>query len=150
MATSSIIGQRLSITTLCCAVLVFSRRACPPRLSELGVAVPDVELTACVHDALGGETGLRPTFLGHLLVELLLDAALIVDAPDRLTAFIELFRRERVLWDYLENDRMMVRLNQVLRRARLDDLPDDFAATLSIARKPAADRKLDLLGEVWG
>ena len=32
-----------------------------------------------VRDALGGETGLRPAFLGYPLAELLLDAALISD-----------------------------------------------------------------------
>jgi len=143
-------------------------------------AETSLELTANVRDALGGETGLRPTFLGHLLVELLLDAALIADAPDRLTEyyrvldqldaerieaavnrisprhtsrlapFIELFRRERVLWDYLEDDRMMMRLNQVLRRVRLDGLPDDFVAMLPAARELIADRKLDLLAEITG
>ena len=143
-------------------------------------AETSLELTANVRDALGGETGLRPAFLGHLLVELLLDAALIADAPDRLTdyyrvldqldaeqieaavnritprptnrlaTFIGLFRRERVLWDYLENDRMIVRLNQVLRRVRLDSLPDDFATSLSVARRLVADRKLDLLPNTSG
>ena len=68
----------------------------------------------------------------------------------RLAAFIELFRRERVLWDYLENDRMMTRLNQVLLRVRLDGLPDDFAALLSVARRLVADRKPDLLADISG
>jgi hypothetical protein len=143
-------------------------------------AETSLELTANIRDALGGETGLRPAFLGHLLVELLLDAALISDAPDQLTeyyrvldqldaeriemavnhiaprptnclaVFIELFRRERVLWDYLENDRMMTRLNQVLLRVRLDRLPDDFAALLPVARKLVADRKLDFLADICG
>ena len=47
-------------------------------------AETSLELTVRVRDALGGETGLRPAFLGHLLVELLLDAALIADDPGRL------------------------------------------------------------------
>ena len=50
-------------------------------------AETSLELTARVRDALGGETGLRPAFLGHLLVELLLDAALVADDPGRLTAY---------------------------------------------------------------
>jgi len=139
-----------------------------------------LELTANVRDALGGEIGLRPAFLGHLLVELLLDAALIADSPDRLTeyyrvldqldakqieaavnriaprstnrlaVFIELFRRERVLWDYLENDRMTVRLNQVLRRVQLEELPADFASLLLVVRRLVADRKPDLLADICG
>ncbi len=136
-----------------------------------------LELSAQVRDALGGETGLRPAFLGHLLTELLLDAALIADAPDRLTVyyqvldrldptdieaavnrmaprptrrlalFIELFRRERVLWDYREDGKLMVRLNQIMRRVKLDPLPDRFAVVLPAARELVTARKEKLL--VW-
>ena len=138
-------------------------------------AETSLALTARVRDALGGETGLRPAFLGHLLVEILLDAALIADDPGRLTEyyqaldevdcglveaavnrmaprpterlafFIELFRRQRVLWDYLEDGKLMVRLDQVMRRVGLDDLPDTFAAILPEARKLVAQRKNALL-----
>lgn len=139
-------------------------------------AETSLELTARVRDALGDKTGLRPFFLGHLLVELLLDATLIADAPDRLSeyyhildqldprqieeavnriaprptrrlaVFIELFRRERVLWDYLDDDRMLMRLNQIMQRVRLDHLPSEFAAVLPAARKLVSDRRDDLLG----
>jgi hypothetical protein len=128
-------------------------------------------LTAQLRDALGGETGLRPAFLGHLLLELLLDAALVADDPgrlveycrvleavdarqveaavnrmaprptERLAAFIELFRRERILWDYLEDGKLMVRLNQIMRRVGLERLPDDFAAVLPAARAVVTERK---------
>jgi hypothetical protein len=143
-------------------------------------AETSLEMTSLVRDALGGKAGFRLAFLGHLLVELMLDAVLISDAPDRLmdyyrildrliaeqieaavnritprrtsrlAPFIDLFRRERVLWDYLDNDRMMTRLNQVLQRVRLDGLPDDFVALLPVARKLVADRKLDLLAKITG
>ena len=132
-------------------------------------------MTARVRDALEGETGMRPAFLGHLLVELLLDAALMADQPARLTeyyrvleavdarrveaavnrmaprpterlaVFIGLFCRERILWDYLEDDKLMVRLNQVMRRVRLAALPDDFATLLPAARRLVAERKTALL-----
>ena len=138
-------------------------------------AETSLELTARVRDALGGETGLRPAFLGHLLTELLLDAALIADDPGRLTEyyqvldqldpqqieaavsrmaprptrqlalFVELFRRERVLWDYREDGRLMVRLGQIFRRVRLDPLPEHFAAILPAARMLVAERKRALL-----
>ena len=52
-----------------------SRRRPIPR--HPGVRRDLAGLTVLVRDVLGGETGLRPAFLGHLLVELLLDAALI-------------------------------------------------------------------------
>ena len=138
-------------------------------------AETSLELAARVRDALGGETGLRPAFLGHLLTELLLDAALVADDPaqlteyyrvlesvdaqrveaavnrmaprptSRLAIFIDVFRRERILWNYLEDDKLMVRLDQVMRRVRLAPLPDDFAALLPAARKLVAGRKDALL-----
>jgi hypothetical protein len=138
-------------------------------------AETSMQLTAQFRDALGGETGLRPSFLGHLLTELLLDAALIADDPERLKTycrvldsvdaekieaavnrmaprptarlaiFIHLFRRERILWDYLEDGKLMVRLNQIMRRVGLDVLPPDFAAVLPTAREFVAERKHDLL-----
>jgi hypothetical protein len=134
-----------------------------------------LKLSAGARDALGGETGLRPAFLGHLLAELLLDAALIADDPARLTeyyrvlekvdarrveaainrmaprpterlaTFIGLFCRERILWNYLEDDKLMVRLNQVMRRVRLAPLPGDFAVLLPAARTLVAERKGELL-----
>ena len=134
-------------------------------------AETSLELTVAVRDALGGETGLRPSFLGHLLVELLLDAALVADNRDRLVeycrvlegvdarrveaavnriaprstehlaVFIELFRRENILWDYLEDGKLMVRLNQIMRRVRLEPLPGEFAAVLPAARERVTSRK---------
>jgi hypothetical protein len=134
-----------------------------------------LELSVRVRDALGGETGLRAAFLGHLLTEVLLDAALVADDPARLTeyyrvlqevdaqrveaavnrmaprptqrlaTFIGLFCREHILWNYREDDKLMVRLNQVMRRVRLVTLPDQFAALLPAARKLVAERKDALL-----
>ena len=143
-------------------------------------AETSLELTVRIRDALGGEMGMRPFFLGHLLVELLLDASLIADDPDRLTeyyrvldkvdagrieaivnrmaprptgqlaVFIELFRRERILWDYLENDKLMVRLNQVMRRVRLEALPNRFAEILPAARELVIHRSAALYLGVTG
>jgi hypothetical protein len=138
-------------------------------------AETSLQLTVAVRDVLGGETGLRPAFLGHLLLELLLDAALVADDPgrlveycrvlesvdarqveaavnrmaprstERLAVFIELFRRENILWDYLEDGKLMVRLNQIMRRVRLERLPDEFAAVLPAARKLVTEHKKALL-----
>jgi hypothetical protein len=138
-------------------------------------AETSLALAVRVRDVLGGESGMRPAFLGHLLTELLLDAALIAENPDRLTEyyrvlaqvdpgqvqaavnrmaprptqrlalFIELFLGERILWDYLEDDKLWVRLNQVMRRVRLDGLPDPFADIFPDARKLVAERKDALL-----
>lgn len=132
-------------------------------------------LTAQVRDVLEGEAGMRPAFLGHLLTEVLLDASLIGEDPGRLRTyydvldgvdpavveaavnravpqptrrlalFIELFRRERVLWDYLEDGKLLKRLNQVMRRVGLPVLPEEFAALLPPARSLVAERKEALL-----
>ena len=45
------------------------------------------EFTVLVRDALPPDDGLRPSFLGHILVELLLDAALIEEQVDQLDAY---------------------------------------------------------------
>jgi hypothetical protein len=143
--------------------------------STRAFAETSLALTVRVRDSLGSETGLRPAFLGHLLTELLLDAALAAEAPGRVTAyyraldevdaarveeavnrmaprstgrlamFIGLFCRERILWDYLEDAKLTVRLNQVLRRVRLEQLHDDFAAVLPAARELVTQRKSILL-----
>ena len=137
-----------------------------------------LELTVRARDVLGGESGLRPTFLGHLLTEMLLDAALIEDDPARLTeyyhilggvdprrveaavnrmaprptqqlaVFIELFCRARILWDYREDDKLLFRLNQIMRRVRQAALPDQFAALLPAARKLVGERKNALLAKI--
>ena len=48
-------------------------------------------LTASARDALGNEAGLRPSFLGHLLTEVLLDWVLIEEAPAALDAYYRLW-----------------------------------------------------------
>jgi len=138
-------------------------------------AETSLELAVRVRDALAAEPGMRPAFLGHLLVELLLDDALIAEQPDRLTeyyrilgevdpalveaavnrmlprpthrlaVFIALFYRERILWNYREDDTLLMRLNQIMRRVRLAPLPDEFAALLPAARKLVSARKDALL-----
>jgi hypothetical protein len=124
---------------------------------------------------LNGETGLRPAFLGHLLVEVLLDAGLIARDRARLDAYyralaavdpeavqvvinriaqrptqrlapmISGFCHHRILWDYLEDARLMVRLNQVMRRVGLAQLPGSFVDLLPDARRSVDRRKDELL-----
>lgn len=131
-------------------------------------------LTGMVRRAVPCDTGLRAGFLGHLLVELLLDAALIADDPgrldeyyrlldradaafveetvnrlvprptDRLARMIGAFRQARILWDYLEDATLLVRVNQVLRRVGLEPLPEWFRDTLAEARRLVAARRDEL------
>jgi hypothetical protein len=131
-------------------------------------------ITAMVRQAAPSDSGLRAGFFGHLLVELLLDAALIADDPgrldeyyhlldrvdaafveetvnrlvprptDRLARMIATFRQARILWDYLEDARLLVRVNQVLGRVGLEPLPERFRDTLAEARRLVAARRESL------
>jgi hypothetical protein len=133
------------------------------------------QLTVTARDALHDMHGLRPSFLGHLLVEVLLDAKLIEENPklleeyyrlleqiepnlvqaavnrmasrptERLAVMIDKFRRQRVLWDYLQDDKLLMRLNQVMRRVNLPILPDDFSNIFPNARQMVYCRKNELL-----
>jgi hypothetical protein len=62
-----------------------------------------------------------------------------------LGAFVTLFCRERFLWDYAEDGKLMVRLNQVLRRVGLAPLPEEFRSILPDARRQVAERADELL-----
>jgi hypothetical protein len=122
-------------------------------------------LTATVRDALDPDDGLRPSFLGHILVEILLDDFLIQTNPpaleayyhslaaadaqlvqqavnrmapastDRLAAGITRFGQERFLWDYSDDGKLCYRLDQVMRRVGLAALPAAFRGLLADARR---------------
>ena len=131
--------------------------------------------TVLIRDRLPVDDGLRPSFLGHILVEILLDACLIAEPPQELDAyyralaavdpgwleeavgkmatghprslgeFIPLFIRERFLWDYLDDGKLCYRLNQVMRRVGLATLPETFADLLSEMRHQVSCRQHELL-----
>jgi len=134
-----------------------------------------LELCRRLRDVLPADDGFRPHFLGHILVEILLDAALVADDPARLEAyyralddvdgqiveaavnrmaarrterlgrFIPLFSRERFLWDYADDGKLLFRLNQVMGRVRLPRLPGETAAIFPAARALVGERKHELL-----
>lgn len=131
--------------------------------------------TVAVRDALPADDGFRPSFLGHILVEILLDAVLIADDPgqleryyealadldaelvesainqmvprgtQRLAPLIPLFSRERFLSDYLDDAKLTFRLNQVMRRVKLPELPRSFMAILPDVRREVQARRDELL-----
>jgi len=134
-----------------------------------------LQFTAAVREALRPDDTLRPSFLGHILVELLLDNVLIqreparleryyramaaVDAAavqrvvnkvsprptERLAGFISMFCRVRFLWDYAEDGKLLVRLNQVLCRVGLPPLDGSLFGFLPAARAEVARRADELL-----
>ncbi len=123
----------------------------------------------------GPDDAMRCGFLGHIVTELLLDAALIERQPAlldryyqrlrevdpegvqgavnrmargrtcRLSLFIPLFLRERFLFDYLEDRTLLARLNRVLQRVQLPPLPDTAAELFPDARCLVRARVGDLL-----
>ena len=133
------------------------------------------DFTARIRDRLPADDGLRPSFLGHILVEILLDACLIERSPCDLEAyykamavidcgwleaavgqmatghpaslgdFIPLFLRERFLWDYLDDGKLCYRLNQVMRRVGLPVLPQTFGYLIPAMRRLVAQHQLELL-----
>ena len=134
-----------------------------------------LELAAAVRDVLGAESGFRSTFLGHLLLEVLLDASLIAEDPSRLETYYQVmdsvdgrlveeavnrmalrqtgrlapmisqFCQQRILWDYLQDAKLLVRLNQVMRRVKFARLPEPFLDFLPEARRKVDHRKAELL-----
>jgi hypothetical protein len=116
---------------------------------------------------------LRTRFVGHILIEMLLDDWLNEVFPGRLEEYYRLldelpgdqlerivadlagvnraevdlpverflprFRRERFLFDYRDNERLLFRLNQVMSRVRLSELPAALIGWLPGARERVAE-----------
>ncbi|MBL9092521.1 MAG: hypothetical protein JNL96_14960 [Planctomycetaceae bacterium] len=134
-----------------------------------------LRFTVEIRDLLGGDAGMRPSFLGHILVELLLDSTLIEDRPtslddyyralgdvegyiveeavnrmqarrtETLSFLISLFTRERFLCDYPDDIQLLRRLNQVMKRVGLERLPEQFRDLLPQARREVRARRDELL-----
>jgi hypothetical protein len=133
------------------------------------------EFTAEVRDHLPRDEGLRPSFLGHILVELLLDAELASRDPARLNRYyncldqldVELvawivtritarpasrlslliprFSTERFLYDYVDDGKLLYRLNNVMHRVGLAPVPDSLADWFGSARTRVKQRFNHLL-----
>jgi hypothetical protein len=120
----------------------------------------------------------RPPFLGHIVVELLLDWVISEQVPevladyysalgevspqrieqlvnrlasrptDRLAEFISHFHSARILFDYADDQRLLTRLNQVLRRVTLPPLDDQAIKVFREARQLLLIHAADLLAAV--
>lgn len=144
--------------------------------SDIFVNVTE-QLGAWFRAALPPDEGHRPGFLGHIVMELLLDSELIRrhpeklheyyrimdshdpvwvqnsinlmarDSTDRVAPLLPLFLRERFLWDYLDSRKLFARLNQVMRRIKLNQLPESVVEVLDRGRLLVATHADDLLTE---
>ena len=134
-----------------------------------------LELSAAIRQVLAADSGFRPSFLGHVLIEVLLDWTLVEDNPggldsyyraleavdpgvvqeainrmsargtNRLAPMIFLFRRERILWDYGQDGKLLLRMNQVMRRVGFPPLPEEVQELLPAARQLVRRRQHELL-----
>ncbi len=135
----------------------------------------NLEFTATIRDALPGDDSFRPSVVAHILVEVLLDASLIAEAPAVLDAYYEAvdgvdfvvvagavnrmanrptdqfpdalrrFCNARFLCDYGEDAKLLMRLNNVMRRVRLPPLPQSLCEVFPDARRQVDDRRDELL-----
>ena len=141
-----------------------------PAFAELSLST-----AAAVRRLAPDDQGMRTWFVGHVLVELLLDAELFRRQPDEMTAYYDSlhqvdpsavaaavsrmatadasklgrlipgFLRERFLPDYADNAKLAFRLGQVLRRVGLPGLPEAFVELLPAIRSQVAQRADEVL-----
>ena len=135
----------------------------------------NMRLAVELRELLPDDAGFRPTFVGHILIEMLLDAFWIRDDPaigeryydslraipattiercvnaitgkptDQLATVIERFLEVQFLYDYLDHDRLSIRLNQVMKRVGLTPLPAEVRDWLPDAEKLVESRRQRLL-----
>jgi hypothetical protein len=140
----------------------------------------NVAFTGRLRECLPDDDGYRPAFLGHILVEILLDAWLSEQSPNLLTEyyacmaevnpalvqsgvnriaakpttdlvhFIPRFLSERFLFDYTDDTKLLFRLNQVMRRVRLPPLTDSLRRLFPEFRQSVQSRAAELLGQFEG
>ncbi len=128
-----------------------------------------------LRDLLPGDDGFRPTFVGHILIEMILDRLWIEDSAgwadryyevlasvnpqlvaecvgkivgrpvDSLPEVIRRFIESRFLYDYLQTDTLLLRLNQVMRRVKLSELSPAVAGWIPRAVDLVQRRRAELL-----
>ena len=135
----------------------------------------NLELAVGLRDQLPGDKGFRPMFVGHILIEVLLDGFWIRDHPqdavryyelidaaspeliqrcvntitgrptDRLADTIRRYAKARFLYDYLDHTQLLMRLNQVMRRVGLAELPETVLPWLQEASELVEFRRARFL-----
>ena len=120
----------------------------------------------------------RPPFLGHIVIELLLDDFIAQQIPEvlnnyyaalsqvsplqiqeavntvatrttnHLAGFVQQFRTAQFLFDYADDTRLLGRLNQVMKRVTLPPLEADCLPVLRDARQLLAQHGEELLDAV--
>lgn len=126
---------------------------------------------------LGDQRSMRPSFVGHIIVEIFLDAYLHDQNPGQMDRFyrqvesvdpeyvqaasnlfatratdkiadgIRRFVREKFLYDYVTDEGVVFRINQVMKRVGLSSVPSEVLAWTPGARQRVYERAAELLPE---
>jgi hypothetical protein len=135
----------------------------------------NLQFAVQLREILGQEESFRPGFLGHILVELLLDAHLSQQHSDLLDEyyaalkhvngivlqatvnniskqptsllpnFLTRYLEEQFLYDYVDDAKLLFRLNQIMRRVTLPQLPAEICSLFPQFREQVAARASELL-----
>ena len=130
----------------------------------------NLQLAVQLRERLPGDRGFRPMFLGHILIEIFLDAVWLEHSPELAGRYYEIFSslpgeviedqtskilgrstaplaatwqrfgESRFLYDYADPTSLLVRLNQVMRRVKLRELPESLLPWLAAARELVESR----------
>lgn len=135
----------------------------------------NLEFALALRERLPGDTGFRPSFVGHILIEMLLDANYVIHSPrwaeryyalfdsvsletiaasvnritgkptDRIPATLRRFANIRFLYDYADDDALLMRLNQVMSRVGLAPLTEEVKRWFPEARREVLRNHAQLL-----
>jgi hypothetical protein len=128
-----------------------------------------------LRELFSGERSMRPGLIGHIVVELFLDAYLHAENPGRLDFYyqqvdtvdgekiqaainlfatkqtdklapeIERFKAARYLFDYSTDEGVIYRINKVFQRVKLNQIGDEIFQWMPSARSRVYERVADLL-----
>jgi len=135
----------------------------------------NLEFAVQLRQLLPGDEGFRPSFVGHIVIEMLLDANYVAERRDwvdqyyasieslpaaavqtrlntltgkptgKLEETLRRFAALRFLYDYEDDARLLFRINQVLARVRLTPLPDEVVRWIAEARATVRKHHQQLL-----
>lgn len=131
----------------------------------------NMRLAVQLRELLPEDRGFRPTFLGHILIEVFLDRFWIRDDVTIVDRYYEMlsqlphdeiqrcvnqitgkptgaladaigrFVKMKFLYDYLDDEKLLMRMNQVMKRVKLAPLPDSLLDWLPAAAKLVESRR---------
>jgi hypothetical protein len=135
----------------------------------------NLEFSVAIRELLHEQAGLRAGFLGHILVEIMLDWQIAEAHPglldeyycvvatldvqhlqqtvnrisrnptDQLEAMVPRMVNAKFLYDYADDKKLLLRLNQVMRRVKLPELSEELLGFFPHARSTVQDHWQELI-----